>query len=79
MVGPSEDDVEVTEKATIEVEITYEDRLFSFQVPLSKTIDWDLDIDQLPRKAFLSGKEFHREKFGKIKVELNELMDEMVN
>lgn len=78
MVDPSEDDVEVTEKATIEVEITYEDRLFSFQVPLSKTIDWDLDIDELPRKAFLSGKEFHREKFGKIKAELNELMDGVV-
>lgn len=77
-VGPGENDIEITEKATIEVEVTYEGRLFSFQVPLNKTIDWDLDIDQLPRKAWLSGKEFHREKFGKIKVELNDLMGDIV-
>ena len=78
IVGPSKHDIEITEKATIEVEITYDGRVFSFLVPLTKTIDWNLDIDELPRKAFLSGKEFHREKFSKIKLELNELMDEMV-
>lgn len=78
MVEPCEDDVEISEKATIEVEITYEGRVFSFLVPLTKTLDWDLDIDQLPRKAWLSGKDFHREKFGKIRAELSELMDHVV-
>ena len=79
MVKPCADDVEITEKATIEVEITYQDRVYSFHIPLTKTIDWDIDIDQLPRKAWLSGKEFHREKFNKIKVELNELMNTVIN
>ncbi len=78
MVEPSEDDIEITDKATIEVEITYQDRVFSFHVPINKIEDWELDIDQLPKKAWLSGKEFHRDKFGKIKVELNELMDEVI-
>lgn len=78
MVEPSEDDIEITDKATIEVEVTYDGRLFSFHVPLAKTANWDIEVDELPRKAWLSGKEHHREKFGKIKVELNELMDDMV-
>ncbi|HTN69442.1 MAG TPA: hypothetical protein VLZ33_08260 [Dysgonamonadaceae bacterium] len=77
-VEPCSDDIEMTEKATIEVEITYQNRIFSFHTPINKIEDWELDIDQLPRKAWLSGKEYHREKFEKVKVELNELMEEMI-
>lgn len=79
LVEPCADDVEITEKATIEVEITYQERVFSFHIPVTKTIEWDIDIDEFPRKAWLSGKDFHREKFGKIKVELTELMNELMD
>lgn len=79
LVEPTSDDVEVTEKATIEVEVTYQDRDFSFQIPINKMPDWDLDIDQLPRKSWLSGKEYHRDKFTTIKFELNELMEDVIN
>lgn len=77
LVEPDGDDVEIAEKATIEVEIMYQNRVFSFHIPQNKTEDLGLDIDQLPRKAWLSGREFHREKFNKMKVELNELMEEV--
>lgn len=78
MVEPCEDDVEITDKATIEVEISYQNRVFSFHTPLNKIEDWGLDIDQLPRKAWLSGKEYNREQYNKVKPELNELMEELV-
>lgn len=77
-VEPCSHDVEITEKATIEVEITYEKRIFSFHTPITKTLEWGINIDELPRKAWLSGKEFHRDQFNKIKDELNELMGDMI-
>ncbi|HZJ80736.1 MAG TPA: hypothetical protein VFC69_09210 [Dysgonamonadaceae bacterium] len=79
LVEPCSDDVEITEKATIDVEINYQDRVFNFHIPLNKMPDWDINIDELPRKAWLSGQEFRREQFNKIKVELNELMEEVIN
>ena len=57
---------------------TYENRIFSFHTPITKTLEWDINIDELPRKAWLSGKEFHRDQFNKIKDELNELMGDMI-
>ena len=79
MVEPSSEDVEVVEKGTIEVEVTCQNRVFSFQVPIDKTEDWNLNIDELPRKEWVSGKDLHREQFNKIKFELNDLMEEVIS
>lgn len=77
LVEPSEDDVELIDKGTIEIEITCQGRLFSFHVPQDKTEEWNLDIDALPRKEWISGKEFHREQYNNIKDELSQLIDEV--
>ena len=78
LIEPSSEDTEVTEKATIEVEIVYNDRIYSFHTPQDKAQEWGLDIEQLPRKSWLSGRDYYKERFDKIKVELNELMEEVI-
>jgi|LSQX01.1.fsa_nt_gb hypothetical protein len=76
MVEPSEDDLEIPEKATIEMEVNFENRLFCFHIPVERTIDWDMDKNALPKKVWVSGKEFHRNQFLKAKKEINALLQE---
>ena len=76
-VEPCSEDMEIPEKATLEIEVTCEDRLFSFHVPVEKTLGWDIDTKSFPKKTWISGKEFHRSQFDKIKGEIEELMKQL--
>ena len=62
------------EKATVEMEIQYLGRVFNFHIPVEKTRDWDLDLNTLPRKAWISGKEFHHKLFLPIREEIQALL-----
>jgi len=68
-------DIEIKEKATIELEIISENRMFSFHIPLANTAKWDIDMKSVQNKNWISGKEFHRNQFKKLKEEIAELLD----
>ncbi len=73
-IEPCELDIEIPEKATIELEIICENRLFCFHIPLNKTMEWNLDYKTLSKKVWISGKEFHRNQMKSIKYEISELI-----
>lgn len=75
MVEPCSQDIEVPEKATIEIEINLDNRLFNFHIPQYKTTEWGVDISNLQRKDWISEKEFKRQQFQLAKAEINELMN----
>ena len=74
-IPPCPRDFEISEKATIEMEITYFGRVFCFHVPADKIHDWCLDRDSIERKVFVSGKEFHHRIFRPIYEEIKVLLD----
>ena len=76
-VEASEYDIEIQEKATIELEIICKNRLFSFHIPQKKTLSWGLDYNSMEKKTWISGKEFHKNQMNSIKKEINELMDKL--
>ncbi len=79
MVEPCSQDIELPEKATIEIEINCEKRVFCFHIPQYKTTEWNLDINTLPKKVWISGKEFHRKQLITISNEIGHLKDQIIN
>lgn len=75
--GP--DDVEVPEKATIELVIECSGRAFSYHIPRAKTKDWPVDWNQVEKKVWISGKEFHKRKYAEMKKEIERLLTRVTN
>ena len=59
-VEPCNYDKELLDKATIELEIVSESKMFSFHIPVEKTNNWNIDLITLPKKPWISKKEFKR-------------------
>jgi hypothetical protein len=78
-IEPCDLDIEIPEKATVEMEVICENRQFCFHIPLNKTTGWNIDYETLSKKIWLSSKEFHRNQMKSIKNEINELMNEINN
>lgn len=73
-VKPCSDDIEIPEKATIEMLITYKGRTWCFHIPQNLTSAWKVDISQLKRKVWMNGKDFHSQQFKLIKAEAESLL-----
>ena len=59
-VEPSLYDYEIKEKATVEIVIEYMGIQFSFHQPLIWMEERGIDIQQLPKKAWISADDFNR-------------------
>lgn len=73
-VKPYSEDIEIPEKATIEMLITYIGRTWCFHIPQRLVSDWKLVISQLKRKVWMNGKDFHSQQFMLIKAEAEHLL-----
>ncbi len=78
-IEPCDLDIEIPEKATVEMEVICENRQFCFHIPLNKTTGWNIDYETLSKKIWLSSKVFHRNQMKSIKNEIDELMNEINN
>ena len=70
---PSVNDIEIPEKATIEMRIEYK-RFYSFHIPQHLISRWGLNINNLERKIWINDKEFHSRQFKLIKEEAKVLL-----
>jgi len=77
LVEPSVYDIEIKEKATIEVIVTIENMEFSFHIPYQKTTGWNISIDDIPQKTWISNKEFKKDALEVLKTEIVSLMKEL--
>lgn len=76
-IEPGPDDIVIPEKATVELVIECSGRTFIYHIPRTKTKDWPIDWSQLEKKVWISGKEFHKRKYNKLKMEIERLMGEV--
>lgn len=60
LVEPCSYDKELMDKATIELEILSETKIFSFHIPFEKSKNWDIDLSKIPKKPWISRSEFKR-------------------
>lgn len=74
-VKPCSDDIEIPEKATIEMLITYKGRTWCFHIPQNLIPDWKVNINNLERKVWMNGKDFHSQQFKQIKAEAESLLE----
>lgn len=56
-IEPSNEDIEIIEKATIEVDINIQGLSFNFHIPYLKTTNWSININELEKKYWISTKE----------------------
>jgi hypothetical protein len=83
MMPPCPNDVEVLEKALIELLITYKNRNFSFHIPATKLVTWSFSTDVLPERKWIPEADFDRSNrfdsdersFGEIIFELKKRMN----
>ena len=73
-VKPSEHDVEIKERSTVEMKIEYLDTHFSFHIQAMKVKDWDIDINDIPKKVWISNKDYRKTRLSNFKQEVNSLM-----
>ena len=73
-IPPTSNDVEIPEKATIEMLIEYKGRVWCFHMPEHLTSDWGVDTSKLKRKVWMNGRDFHAQQFQLIKKEAEELL-----
>lgn len=73
-IQPSTNDIEIKEKATIEMLIEYRGRTWCFHIPQYLTSDWGLETSKLKRKVWMNGRDFHSQQFKLIKEEAAELL-----
>jgi len=73
-VKPSLHDIEIKEKATVEMEIEYINTHFSFHIQAMKVKDWDIDINDIPKKVWISNKDYRKTRLNDFKKEVNSLM-----
>ena len=76
-IEPGENDVEVPEKATVEIVITCAGQEFSFHQPVSWFTSNGGDLSELNKKAWISADIFHHKFLEKSREEINNLKKEL--
>lgn len=59
-IEPSDDDVDVPEMALLEMVVMVDESRFCFHIPVRKIQNHGVEVGQLPRKQWVSSKDFHR-------------------
>ncbi len=67
-------DPEVQEKFLIEMEVTYDGRIFCFHIPIEKAKDWGLNMIALSPKKWIPSREFNRQSFNEVFEEIKKLL-----
>ena len=73
-IDPSDEDIEMPEKATIEIIATIDSINFSFHLPYLKAKSFGIDIHNLPKKVWISNKDFQKKIFISQKEEILNLL-----
>ena len=76
-IEPSVNDIEIKDKATIELEVLIKDTNFSFHIPYFKTLHWNLDINSIPKKAWVSDRKYKEELIKDLYAEINTLFNSL--
>jgi hypothetical protein len=76
-VKPSKLDVEIKERSTVEMKIEYLDTHFSFHIPAMKVKDWDIDLNDIPRKVWISNKDYRETRLNNFKQEVDLLIKQL--
>lgn len=74
LIEPSDNDIEIQEKATIEVEVIIDKMNFSFHVPYFKTSHWNIDFNKMTKKSWVSNKEFNKKQLSDLITKINDIM-----
>lgn len=74
---PCPDDYEVPGKATVEVRITCLEQSFCFHMPEETMKNCGIAVDKLPRKAWISSRDFHHSQFIDLQKQIDQLLKEM--
>lgn len=67
-------DSEEQEKSLIEMEVTYEGRIFCFHIPIEKVKNWGLNMIALSSKKWIPSSEFNRQSFKEVFEEIQKLL-----
>lgn len=73
-IPPCENDYEVAERATFEMELNYLGRMFCFHIPVQQAQGWGVDMTALERKKFIPAKEFNHIRFTPVFDEIRSLL-----
>lgn len=73
----STEDIELPEKATVELEIECGGQTFSFHIQQQKTLEWGLNLNKMKEKVWISNKEFQKNYYKKMKEEIERLEKEL--
>jgi hypothetical protein len=76
-IPPCPDDVEIPERASLEMEVVYFGRLFCFHVPVDKMREWSIDVASLRTKDWIPARDFHHSQF-KVLAEEIRLLTQLV-
>lgn len=74
LVPPCENDYEVAEQASLEMEVKYLGRIFCFHIPVRQAQDWGVQMATLERKTWIPSKDFNHMRFAPVFDEIRALM-----
>jgi hypothetical protein len=69
------DNTDVKRVILIEMEVTYENRIFCLHIPVEKTKDWDLNSMELSSKEWIPSCEFNRHLYKDVFEEIQQLLN----
>jgi hypothetical protein len=69
------DNTDITRKILVEMEVTYENRIFCLHIPIEKTKDWGLNSMELIYREWIPSSEFNRQRYKDVFEEIQQLLN----
>jgi hypothetical protein len=73
LIEPGDNDIEIKDKATVEMVVEFLDTEWSFHIQATKIAEWGINIDNMPKKVWVSEKEYRQIKLKELKKALKDL------